>query len=121
MTAQDLAEAWTAFWNGELERAGDLLTADFRIHFGGADDASVRGDDISGPQQMAAYVRDFQAARAGLRFAVDAPPIADDSGFALRWSARRPGVSVSGIDVLRLAGERIAEVWSITGARRFPA
>ena len=119
MTAQDLAEAWTAFWNGELERGDDLLTGDFRVHFGGAD-VSVAGDAIKGPEQMAAFIRNFRAPRPQLRYFVETPPIADDFGFALRWRVEGEGVSVSGIDVLRVEGTQLAEVWSLTGERRFP-
>jgi hypothetical protein len=120
-TAAALAEAWTAFWNGELDRAETLLTPDFRIRFGGDRPGDHAGDAVVGPGAMAGFVRDFRAERPDVRFAVDAPPVADGAGFAVRWSASRPGVDVSGIDVVRLDGGRIAEVWSLTGGRRFPA
>jgi hypothetical protein len=120
-TARYLAEAWIAFWNGDLERADALLTTGFRIHFGGRQQVAVAGDAVRGPEQMAAYIQDFRAQRPGLRFCLDAPPIADDLGFAMRWSAQRPDVAVGGIDILHLAGNRIAEVWSVTAGRRFPA
>lgn len=117
--ADALADAWTAFWNGDLQRAEALLTSDCRIHFAGGDESAVAGDAVRGPAQMAAYVEDFRGQRPGLRFSLDAPPIAGASGFAIRWSAQQPGVDVSGIDLVHVAGDRISEVWSVTGERRF--
>jgi hypothetical protein len=117
--ADDLADAWTAFWNGDLQRAEALLTNDFRIHFGGGNEVAVAGDAVRGPAQMAAYVEDFRGQRPGLRFSLDVPPIAGGPGFAMRWSAQRAGVDVSGIDLVHVAGDRISEVWSVTGGRRF--
>ncbi|WIM99210.1 nuclear transport factor 2 family protein [Actinoplanes oblitus] len=118
--ADELAAAWVAFWNGDLSRAGTLLSSGFRIHFAGGNDAALAGDRVRGPAEMAAYVEDFREQRPGLRFTLDGPPVAGDAGFAIRWTAQRAGVHVGGIDLLHLAGDRIAEVWSVTGERPFP-
>ncbi|BCJ44166.1 hypothetical protein GCM10010168_09790 [Actinoplanes ianthinogenes] len=119
--ADELADAWVAFWNGDLGRAGTLLTDDFRIHFGGGDEAALAGDEVRGPAAMSAYVEDFRKQREGPRFSLDEPPIAGDRGFVMRWSVRRPGVHRGGIDLLHVTGDRIAEVWSVTGERAFAA
>lgn len=118
-TAADLADAWTAFWNGDLRLAVALLTNEFRIHFAGGNEAAVAGDAVRGSAQMAVYVEDFRRQRPGLRFTLDAPPMAGGPGFAMRWSAQRAGVDLSGIDIVHVAGDRISEVWSVTGGRRF--
>jgi SnoaL-like domain len=114
----DLAQSWTDLWNGDLDLAAALVTDDFRVHFGTSADPSP-GDAIRGPEQLAAYIGGFRAQRPGLRYQLDAPPIADATGFAIRWSAQRPGVDVSGIDMVRVSAGRIAEVWSLSGGRRF--
>jgi SnoaL-like domain len=118
--AQHLAQSWTDLWNGDLDVAAAIVTDDFRIHFGTATDPTVPGDDVRGPAQLAAFIGAFREQRPGLRYQLDAPPLADATGFAIRWSAQRTGVDVSGIDVVRVSEGRIAEVWSLTGGRRFP-
>lgn len=118
-TGADLADTWTAFWNGDLRLAEALLTDDFRIHFAGGNEAALAGDAVRGSAQMSVYVEDFRRQRPGLRFTLDAPPIVGGAGFAMRWSAQRAGVDVGGIDIVHVAGDRISEVWSVTGERRF--
>jgi SnoaL-like domain len=121
LVAQRLAQSWTDLWNGDLDLAGALVTGDFRVHFGSGTDPVSPGDAVRGPAQLAAYIGEFREQRPGLRYQLDAPAIADESGFAIRWSAQRTGVDVSGIDVVRVSEGRIAEVWSLTAGRRFPA
>jgi hypothetical protein len=52
---------------------------------------------------------------------VDGPPAGERERTAFLWSAALPDPRrVSGIDLAVLAGDRIREVWSVTGARRRP-
>jgi len=119
-TAADLAAAWTRFWNGELDLAPGLLAAGFRIHFGAPSDPAV-ADGVHGPQAMAAFVARYRETHGDVRFRVDGPPAGERDRTAFLWSATLPdGREVSGIDLVTLAGRRIAEVWSVTGARVLP-
>jgi ketosteroid isomerase-like protein len=118
-TAADLAAGWTRFWNGDLALAAELLDADFRIHFGAP--SSDAPDRVRGPEAMAAFVADYRETRGDVRFQVDGPPAGADGRIAFVWSAALPdGRAVSGIDLATLVDGRLAEVWSVTGARVLP-
>ncbi|GAA1921469.1 nuclear transport factor 2 family protein [Streptantibioticus ferralitis] len=121
-----LFDQWTAIWNGELTLAARTLTPGFRIHFGGVSSADT--DAFRGPAQLAAYIGEFRDRypAPGLRYAVDGAPVVDPvTGYVVaRWTVDVPDTAgatttKSGIDMLAVAGDRIAEVWSVTGARRF--
>jgi len=119
-TTADIADRWTRFWNGELGLAADLLHPDFRIHFGAPVDPQV-ADAVRGPAGMAAFIERYRESRGDVRFHVDGPPAGERDRTAFLWSAALPdGRRVSGIDLAVLAGDRIAEVWSVTGARLLP-
>jgi hypothetical protein len=116
----DIATSWTRLWNGELDLAAGLLDPGFRIHFGAPVDPQVT-DAVRGPAGMAAFVRDYRESRGDVRFRVEGPPVGERDRTAFLWSAAMPdGRQVSGIDVAVLAGGRIREVWSVTGARLLP-
>ena len=119
MSPADMAERWNALWNGNLGLADTLLTDDFLIHFAGADAAALAGDAVRGPAQLATYIDGFRAARPGLRYTVESSPVGDATGFAYRWGEAGDIAERSGIDLVRVDGERIAEVWSVVGGRRF--
>ncbi|GAA2480626.1 nuclear transport factor 2 family protein [Winogradskya humida] len=121
MNAHELAQAWIDFWNGATETAPDLLTDDFRIHFGGARPVDLAGDPVHGPQDMATYIETFRTDAPGATFSLRRPIIADTTGFAMRWDATRSDRAISGIDVLHTRNGRLAEVWTLSGARTFPA
>ncbi|MGD3105472.1 nuclear transport factor 2 family protein [Streptomyces sp. YGL11-2] len=124
--AVTLFDQWTAIWNGELALASRILAPAFRIRFGGA--ATADADAFRGPDDIAAYIGAFRDRfpAPGLRYAVDGAPVVDTgTGCAVaRWTVDVPDaegavVTKSGIDMFAIDGGRIAEVWSITGARRF--
>jgi hypothetical protein len=117
MNALELAQRWTALWNGELDIAGSLLAAEFRIHFGD-NVAGAAGDAVRNPADMVAYVRNVHRQRPGTTFGMDMPVVADTDRFAMRWSARGADGQISGIDVAHLSDGQIAEVWSVAGSRR---
>jgi SnoaL-like domain len=119
-TTADIADRWTRFWNGELALAADLLDPDFRIHLGTSVDPGV-ADAVRGPAGMAAFVDRYRESHGDVRFRVDGPPAGERERTAFLWSAALPdGRRVSGIDLAALAGDRIREVWSVTGARLLP-
>ncbi|MFG2830812.1 nuclear transport factor 2 family protein [Streptomyces sp. NPDC048434] len=132
--ARTLFDRWTALWNGELALAAQILAPGFRIHFGGvpsADtdtDTDTDTDAFRGPDEFALFLAAFRDRfpAPGLRYAVDGTPVVESgTGYVVaRWTVDVPDVegavvTRSGIDVLALGGGRVAEVWSITGARRF--
>ncbi|WP_028046002.1 nuclear transport factor 2 family protein [Cellulomonas sp. URHE0023] len=125
-TAIDLATQWTAFWNGDLALADEILAPDFRIEFGAA---AVEPDPtlITSPGEMAEFVEAFRARRGDLRFALQSAALVEQSGdspsgVAFTWTVERPGSPVrSGIDLCGLVDGKIARVWSVTGERAFPS
>ncbi len=127
-TTQQLAEGWIAFWNGDTDLAATILSSDFRIHLAGTHAIDIAADDRRGPGDMADTIRTFRTGRPQARFELDGSVIADGqevcgtaaASFAtVRWSMSGPGLDVSGIDVLCLVENHIAEVWSVTGQRRY--
>ncbi|MGW7005936.1 nuclear transport factor 2 family protein [Streptomyces sp. NPDC054933] len=121
-----LFDQWTAIWNGELTLAARILTPGFRIHFGGVSSADT--DAFRGPADLASFVAEFRERypAPGLRYSVDGAPVVDPvTGYVVaRWTVDVPDAAgaldtKSGIDMLAVDGDRIAEVWSVTGARRF--
>jgi hypothetical protein len=127
-----LWDQWTALWNGELSIGERILTADFRIHFG--NDSSADTDSFRGPDDLTAFIGKFREQYQHLRYRTDVGPIVGvplSAGtpadhVVCRWAAdltREDGTSASkaGIDILRIAEDRIAEVWSITGNRDLAA
>ena len=118
-----LVDNWLHLWNGDLARAADLVTPDFRVHaamLDGSDDAAV-----SGPDGLAAWIGQTRAAFSKLAFAVEVGPIEQDDFVVVRWSATgaygggfpgaaaEPGTAIAftGVDILRVAGDRFAEYW----------
>jgi len=118
--AADLAQKWIALWNGDLALTDQILRPDFRIDFG----AVVAEPDptlIATPAGMAAFVHAWRSRGVEMRFALDGPPAVDEEGvIAFLWTVDVPGTDRrSGIDLVRVVDERIAHVWSVTGARAF--
>ncbi|MGV9612514.1 nuclear transport factor 2 family protein [Nocardia xishanensis] len=123
VTAFQLALRWTEFWNGAMESAPKLLSPDFRIRF-----ASPTGeitDALRGPDDVAAFIGEFRAARPGLRFTMDgdAAGEVDAAGsgtFAIRWRSHQPDQpDHSGIDMFEATAGKLTRVWSVTGTSTF--
>ena len=117
MNALEMAQRWTALWNGDFDIAETLLAAEFRIHFGD-NVAGAAGDAVRNPADMVAYVRNVHTQRPGTTFGMDMPIVADVDRFAMRWSARGIDGDISGIDIAQMSGGQILEVWSVAGSRR---
>lgn len=115
-----LWDDWTSLWNGELEIASRLVTPGFRIHFGGAGTADA--DALRGPDGIAGFIGGFRARYERLVYRADVGPLVDGDKVAARWIASGSDAAggefrKGGIDILRCEGDRIAEVWSVTGER----
>lgn len=119
-TTAAVADAWIRLWNGELDLAADLLDPGFRIHLGAPKDPETT-DAARGPAGMVGIIARYRDLNGDVRFRVDGPPAGERGRTAFLWSAATPdGRRVSGIDLAELAGGRIHEVWSVTGARLLP-
>ncbi|GAA1668945.1 hypothetical protein GCM10009765_18030 [Fodinicola feengrottensis] len=121
--ARQLWTDWTALWNGDLDIAEKLVTADFQVHFGRD---IPTADELRGPYELAKFIGDFRARYENLTYRTVVGPIVDAAGGYVtgHWVAdflkdnaaeRKPG-----IDILRIDGDRVAQAWSITGTRSLP-
>ncbi|MDJ0346041.1 nuclear transport factor 2 family protein [Streptomyces sp. H10-C2] len=128
-----LFEDWTGMWNGDLDIADRILTPGFRVHFGNVI-PDVDTDGLRGPADLVPFITAHRKAKPGLVYRMHGVALVDidaaaDGGPAgqvgCRWSATRPDpdgagvITVSGVDILAVAGGRITDVWSVTGSRRF--
>lgn len=117
--AQQLWIDWTALWNGDLALAEKFVTDDFRVHFG---NDIPTADDLRGPSELADFIGAFRKNYDTLTYRPDIGPLADSDYVTGRWIAdfTKNGTTVArkaGIDILRIADGRVAEAWSVTGAR----
>lgn len=118
-----LVDGWLDLWNGDLDRARDLVTADFRVHAAMMDGGD--GSAVSGPDGLAGWIAQARAPLDDLSYTIEVGPIAHDDMIALRWvatatyrggfpgAAAEPGtpIAFAGIDMLRVADGRLAEYW----------
>ncbi|MFD6157034.1 ester cyclase [Nocardia sp. NPDC060256] len=117
-----LLNDWLATWNGDYTRADDIISPDFRVH------AALLGDDdraIEGPDGLVEWIAQIRAAYTELVFTVEVGPIVDRDHLAFRWiavgtygggfpAATAPAgtaIRFTGIDMLRIEQEQIAEYW----------
>jgi SnoaL-like domain len=110
-----LPDTWCRMWNDDPKLAHELVSADFRMWFGGSDGA----DAVRGPDGLAAFVEDYRRIQ-GITFAPRIVAV-DDSGarIAYSWDATFPDGSVrTGIDVSTVDGGRVTGNWSVVAERR---
>jgi len=122
-TIARLVDGWLQLWNGDLDRAREIVTPIFRVHAAMMDGGD--GSAVSGPDSLAGWIGQTRAAFADLTFAIVVGPIVQDDLVALRWSAEGtygggfPGataevgapVAFTGADLLRVADDRFVEYW----------
>lgn len=102
-------------WNGELAAlesiARTIVTDDFVGHWPG------RPALVTGPDQLAAVVREGREMFDDLSFTVDVGPIAEGNLLSARWAAhghyRAAPVEFHGHDILRHDGRLFVEYWVI--------
>ncbi|MEV6772260.1 nuclear transport factor 2 family protein [Nocardia sp. NPDC051030] len=119
----ELFNRWTAFWNGELELAEEIMAPEFTLRY--AQPGADAYDHIHDPQAFAAKIENHRKLVPGLEFTVQGTPVIemDDTltGLVARpYGARFTGadgapVNVSGTDILRTKDGKIVEVWSASG------
>jgi hypothetical protein len=68
-----LADRWTAMWNGELDQVDEFLAPDFRIEFG-AVIAEPDPTQITSPRAMAEFVAGWRNRHGALRSGCRASP-----------------------------------------------
>jgi predicted ester cyclase len=119
----NLISEWLQLWNGDLDRAAEIVTPTFRLHAAMLDGSS--DSDVSGSDGLAAWIAQTRAAFSTLTFTIEVGPIAQDDLTALRWIATGtygggfPGatadigtpIEFTGVDFLRLVDGRIDEYW----------
>ena len=120
MTQPDeLYEKWVALWNGDTALAQEIIAPDFVFHRGGGQ------QDWRGPQEVAQKVEASRAIFSELAFTTEQGPIVDGQwlvgrnvatgtyGGGMPGASAKPGttVTLTGIDLLRIADGKIAEAW----------
>ena len=120
-----LAQRWTAMWNGEVP-ARAVVAPDCAVYFGRRP-MIARATTAHGPDELQAVVDAIRGHLVGVRYGfAAAPPAAPDGPagdgiISLLWHVSALGLPRrSGIDLLRHAGGRIVEAWSITGDLELP-
>ena len=119
-----LAQRWTAMWNGEVP-ASAVVAPDCAIYFGRRP-MIARATTAHGPAELQAVVDAIRGHLVGVRYGfAAAPPCTEDlpgeGVISLLWHVSALGLPRrSGIDLIRHAGGKITEVWSITGDLELP-
>lgn len=123
-------ELWSRMWNGEVDLVDHIMAPRFRLRYAQPTPGTDAFDHIRQRLQLAEMITQFHRYRSGLRFVPDGEAVtelhlidglttgkvaqpylahlADETG---RW------LRISGIDMLRLDGGLITEVWSVSGGR----
>jgi hypothetical protein len=110
-------------WNGNLNLADELVSADFTIHQ--ARSGGERSEDEAGPEAIRSLVKRSRGAFSEIHFSIVVGPIEEDGLVAGRWSAEatyaggmpgataKPGTKVTfgGTDILRHANGVFQEYW----------
>ena len=112
--AKEIYAAWTAMWNGDLARADEILTADFRAYLT-ADStkppAPVR--DIASAKAWISTIR----AKAHLHYEIVLGPFRDGDMISAYWRVTatigdRSTVKV-GTDFLKIRDGKISDCWTM--------
>ncbi|MFG3052546.1 hypothetical protein ACGFZP_16520 [Kitasatospora sp. NPDC048239] len=120
-----LFDQWTAMWNGDLDLANEIMAPDFVLRYAQAGTDAF--DEIRTPQQLAEIIAAWHKSRTGLLFAAEGTAVVDlmpadgaPTGLVARpylasYVTEDGGeVARSGIDILRVSGGSIVEVWSVS-------
>jgi hypothetical protein len=120
-----LAQRWTAMWNGEVP-ARAVVAPDCAVYFGRRP-MIARRTTAHGPEELQSVIDTIRSHMAGVRYGfASIPPVApdgepDEGVISLLWHVSALGLPRrSGIDLIRYAGGRITQVWSITGDLELP-
>ena len=117
-------ERWTDMWN-RLIPATEVVANNCRVYFG-RKPLTARPTDTTGPHELQIVIDAIREHLPGIRYCIHGLPRyqADSEAtgiITLLWNAAVPGQGTrTGIDLLRHEGDRITEVWSITGDLELP-
>lgn len=117
--ARHITDLWTALWNGELP-ATEVVSETCRSQFGRAP-RTDRATSATDPDGLQAIVDAIRGSAPDLVYRYPTPPIPGRDGLVtLLWDAESAsaGLTVTGIDILRVVDTRIVEVRSVTGDHR---
>jgi hypothetical protein len=124
VTSAVCSSRWTDMWNC-LVPATEVVAADCRVYFGRTPQ-SARATVTMGPHELQGVIDAIRERLPGIRYRVDSRPLyqADSNTggiITLLWNVVVPNQGTrTGIDLLRHAGARVTEVWSITGDLELP-
>ena len=120
-----LFDRWTELWNGNTALASVIMASHFTLHYAQAN--TEKFDDAHTPEALAALIQSWHEYRPGIRFSAEANCVVDleQTPAGLRGNVARPYLAAfvdpqgqmvarSGIDLLRVDGGRIVEVWSVS-------
>jgi hypothetical protein len=118
--AADAALAvWLEMWNGDVEIARRICSADFRIHFLISEaDGSNPGDDVLGAESFARFLARYREQHPSVVFTEIARAV-DGAHGRMLWNVHDGDLAAGGIDVFDFTVDGlIREVWSTTGKRK---
>lgn len=111
-----VARYGAAMATGDMEAVKAVLSTDAVWHQPGANQLS--GDHV-GPDAILAHLGRFMALSGGT-FALETTSVTDAGALVsttVRFTAERPehpGLDQQGVDVFRVEGDRIAEIWLVS-------
>ncbi|MFI6602469.1 hypothetical protein ACIBHX_39980 [Nonomuraea sp. NPDC050536] len=113
---------WTNLWNGDLSLAERIIADRLTVHSHAA--APVGDpDSVTDRHGLVEWIGQVRASLGpDLTYHTSVGPFLDDGHLSCRWLATFTGedgaqLTKGGIDVLRLEGDLITEVWTVTGTR----
>ncbi|MEE6263887.1 ester cyclase [Plantactinospora sonchi] len=116
-----LWENWVALRNGDLSLVDEIVAPTLAVHLATGGDGPAR---LRGRAELVSWVSMSHTAHPGLRLTVEVGPIIGPDLVAGRWTCTgfragrqplrplRSVETVSGVDIIRIEGERIVECWS---------
>ncbi|MGI5211702.1 ester cyclase [Plantactinospora sp. CA-290183] len=113
-----LWENWMALRNGNLSLVAEIIAPDLTVHLSAVGDPGGR---LRGRAALVAWVSALHAAHPAARLTVEVGPVIGPDLIAGRWhlTGIRRGVDwgrplqkmATGVDIIRIAGDRIVEYW----------
>lgn len=111
--ANRIVQRWLALWNGNMEEL-DLVADAVVVHAVLVGQSTER--PLVGRESLRSWMATAQAMLPAVRFSIEVGPLVDKALIAVRWRGEGPHgqsyVSFTGMDLLRIAEGRIAELWT---------
>ncbi len=121
-TNESLLNQWIELWSGKLALAEEIIGPDFVAHF----PSTVNNpNEVHGSQALKGWISQTLALFDAVQLSLEINPISDEDRVVGRWIFRgtykggipgassTPGTQVAfkGIDIVRIADEKIVEYW----------